>query len=295
MIGIYKITNKINNKCYIGQSVNIKRRWYEHKHKSFNSLASCYKTPLARAIRKYGVDNFNWEVIEECLFSQLDEKEKYWIKYYNSCNKKIGYNILTGGSVGYQSMRSFSICQYNLEGKFIKEFNSANEAARELKIINGQALIGRCCKHKCQSAYNFIWRYKEDKTDLFNYNKNIQEKKIYQYDLKGEYLSKYNSVNEASYKIGVSCSVISSALHNSTPTAGGYQWTLRYHKKIKPYIPYDHHNCSVAQFDLKNNLISTYNSPIDASRITRISSKNINKVLTGNGKTAGGFIWKYLE
>ena len=89
--GIYKVTNKINGKVYIGQSVDIGRRWCEH----MNAKDDIY---FHKAIQKYGVDNFIWEVIEKCKKSELDERESYWIEYYDSFNK--GYNCTKGGDVG---------------------------------------------------------------------------------------------------------------------------------------------------------------------------------------------------
>lgn len=87
MIGIYKITNKINNKCYIGQSNNIKRRFTEHRcigHETNKSLKIAYK--------KYGIENFGFEILEECTLEELNEKEIYWI------NKlKPQYNRTSGG------------------------------------------------------------------------------------------------------------------------------------------------------------------------------------------------------
>ena len=66
MIGIYKITNKINGKCYIGQSINIKQRWKGHRKDAFWLNGPDYQYPLYKAIRKYGIENFSFEVIEEC-------------------------------------------------------------------------------------------------------------------------------------------------------------------------------------------------------------------------------------
>lgn len=88
MIGIYKITKKSNGKSYIGQSNDIERRINEHK----------YKVDLAidQAINKYGIDAFDYEVIEECELNQLDEREKYWIAFYNTY-KGFGYNCNAGG------------------------------------------------------------------------------------------------------------------------------------------------------------------------------------------------------
>lgn len=88
MIGIYKITKKSNNKSYIGQSNDIVRRFEEHKYKS--------DIPIDMAIAKYGSDAFTFEILEECTLNQLDEREIYWIAYYNTY-KGFGYNCNPGG------------------------------------------------------------------------------------------------------------------------------------------------------------------------------------------------------
>ena len=82
MIGIYKITNKINNKCYIGQSIDINRRWLEHK----NPNNWDRKSILYDAFKKYDIENFSFEIIEECNQEELNEREIYWIDYYDSYN-----------------------------------------------------------------------------------------------------------------------------------------------------------------------------------------------------------------
>ena len=74
MVGIYKITNKINQKIYIGQSVNISKRWTAHRNGAFNPNNGQYNTPLYKAIRKYGIENFTFEILEECAINELDIK-----------------------------------------------------------------------------------------------------------------------------------------------------------------------------------------------------------------------------
>ena len=85
MIGIYKITNKKSGKVYIGQSNDIQRRIKEHKYVGTKS-----RIPVDFAIQKYGRDAFTYEVVEECLLEQLNEREKYWEEYYDAI--KTGYN-----------------------------------------------------------------------------------------------------------------------------------------------------------------------------------------------------------
>ena len=97
MIGIYKITNLINGKSYIGQSTNIQKRFSAHKSVAFNPNDSNYNYPLYRAIRKYGIENFSFEVIEECDVSELNNKEIYYISKYNTYGK-LGYNQDKGGN-----------------------------------------------------------------------------------------------------------------------------------------------------------------------------------------------------
>lgn len=98
MIGIYKIENLINHKCYIGLSKNIEERWKRHKKTAFNSNDKGYNYPIYRAIRKYGIENFSFEVIEECKVSELNQKEKEYIQKYNSFFD--GYNQNLGGDCG---------------------------------------------------------------------------------------------------------------------------------------------------------------------------------------------------
>lgn len=84
MIGIYKFTNKINRKVYIGQTSNITRRFYEHLRRTDQQID--------QAIQKYGVNNFLFEILEECEIEKLNERESFWIEHFNS---KIpnGYNV----------------------------------------------------------------------------------------------------------------------------------------------------------------------------------------------------------
>ena len=102
--GIYKITNIINGKCYIGKSSNIEDRFKYHQRK-FNSTGVERNKLLYKAIRKYGLENFTFEIIE--TIDNYDDKianerEKYWIAFYKSYCKdeNEGYNETRGGDGG---------------------------------------------------------------------------------------------------------------------------------------------------------------------------------------------------
>ena len=93
MKGIYKWTNLINNKVYIGKSVNIPKRLREYKYQ----VEKNNQRPIIRALQKYGFQNFKFEIIENCDYlsdEKLLEREQYWMNYYNSQNPQFGYNIL---------------------------------------------------------------------------------------------------------------------------------------------------------------------------------------------------------
>ena len=91
--GIYKITNQINDMCYIGQSTDIARRWKDHA-KCGLGIDSPAGNKLYQAMHEYGLHNFSFELLEECSREELDEKEKNFIEIYDS--KNFGYNITKG-------------------------------------------------------------------------------------------------------------------------------------------------------------------------------------------------------
>ena len=121
---IYKIQNLINNHVYIGQTVkNYHKRFLQHKanyDKPYFSQLTLYK-----AFKKYGLENFSFEPIEEVENEKLDEKEKYWINYYDSY--KNGYNMTLGG-------RLVELYKWDLE-EIIKLYNETKSARKVAEII----------------------------------------------------------------------------------------------------------------------------------------------------------------
>lgn len=152
---IYIYTNKINNKQYIEQTNNIKRRQKQHKEDSYHNYSSArYFQPIHQAMRKYGIDNFSFDVIEEIISDNraiVNEKENYWIKEkntfapngYNISVGKVSNDIINKSSLSVEqidqifkdlknnlSLKEVSI-KHNLSESFISSINNGNRLYRE--------------------------------------------------------------------------------------------------------------------------------------------------------------------
>lgn len=134
---IYKITNKINNKIYVGKTLSsIEKRFEEHKKDS--SRKRNEKRPLYDAMNKYGQDNFEISLIEEVPIQQLTEREIYWINKLDSYH--YGYNATLGGD-GKQLYDYEAIVKDYLSGKLVKELAKEYECSidtisKALKLAN---------------------------------------------------------------------------------------------------------------------------------------------------------------
>jgi group I intron endonuclease len=128
---IYKATSP-SGKVYIGQTVKtLSRRKGNHKDQSLKSYHSYH---FANAIRKYGIDNFVWEQVDTAdSKEELNQKEKYWIAYYNSTNPTFGYNSQNGGSNGTPS---------NETRKKMSEVQKGRKATAQSRRKNSEAKIG---------------------------------------------------------------------------------------------------------------------------------------------------------
>lgn len=139
---IYKVTNTINNKVYIGQTIKtLNERKYYHYYRAKNE-PEITRTHFINAIRKYGENVFIWEQIDSANSKEeLNEKEQYWINYYNSIN--YGYNIQKGGSLkGNESDKFAQMCgskpflAFKVNGEFLGEFINKAEFSRHFNIAS---------------------------------------------------------------------------------------------------------------------------------------------------------------
>ena len=141
---IYKITNNVNGKIYIGQTIqNVKERFYQHCATKCSD--SVLNMAIHRAIKKYGKSNFTIEVIEEVEQNILNDREKYWIEYYNSYNN--GYNSTRGGqdcSTHCKELDTESIIKEYNSGKSLRSigntFKVDKQTIKDLLIRNNITL-----------------------------------------------------------------------------------------------------------------------------------------------------------
>ena len=200
---IYKVTNKINSKVYIGQTTNkrgfngryaakgkgIERMYnYYLNSKKQKGKSSCNEH-LFKSIKKYGFDNFevNKEFDIAFSFDELNIKEKLWIKYYNSIDEKYGYNILEGGSsftkddlkrMGKNRIGKFRGSKSPHAKKVIclntKKIYNCILDAEYVTGINHNSICS-CCKNGLYTTGNTSWMYYED---YIKSDKNTIEEKI---------------------------------------------------------------------------------------------------------------------
>lgn len=129
MTGIYIITNKVNKNSYIGKAKNIQNRFDRHL-KSLRTDKH-YNKHLQNSFNKYGETNFVFDVLEQCCEEELNDREKYWIKYYRENNICYLFNITDGGDGGkmpdyiLESTRK-KISQKARGSEYVKHFGSEN-------------------------------------------------------------------------------------------------------------------------------------------------------------------------
>jgi group I intron endonuclease len=258
MIGIYKITNP-KGKIYIGQSIDIERRLKEYKN-----IKCLSQRKLRNSIIKYGWENHIVEVIEECSIENLNTIERYWQDYFNvlqhglNCRLTQTHDKSGKDSISTKNKKSNSlkkcIIQYDMEGNFIKEWNSIIEAESILKISK----ISGACRGTNISIGGFLWRFKSSPLDnnykfpthkntnkpkseqtkerMSNSGKNkpqpphfskLISKPIVQYDLDGNFIKEWDSITNASISLNIDISSISKCCRNIYKTTSNFKFKYK--------------------------------------------------------------------
>jgi group I intron endonuclease len=208
---IYKITNKIDNKIYIGQTIgDLERRWKGHLNKGSNCRYLKY------AINKYGVDNFDFKLVCITFDNQLDDMEIKYIEQYNSLVPN-GYNLRMGGNSGRHNAETKQKISETLK----KRYDNGLIRLNNPRI--GKPL-SEITKKKLSEAH------KGKKISQESINKRIisrRKNKIIQLDIDGNILNSFDSCKEAGEYIGTTTSNICMCCNGKTTTAKGYVWKYK--------------------------------------------------------------------
>ena len=329
---IYKYTSP-SNKVYIGQTINEKAR-----RNCFLNINHCYaggKIDLARA--KYLPECFSYTVLERIydndkykLLQRLNELEIKYIEQFDSFRS--GYNSTPGGQTLYiysdedknkiSKSKIKKVVQYDLEGYFISIWDSAKEAGEALHI--DRTGIAKCCRKVATHAGCYIWRYFEENFPIIidglpdkkiksiiissqsiNSTNGRTFKKIIQYDLQGNKLKVWNSMQEAVENIKVLQNSITNCCQGRYKSAGGFIW--RYFTEDAPdkineitskhsLIIANKDKFVIYQYTLDKTLVRCYKSYKEAEYINSDWHRaGIYQCCTKQLKTYKGYIWSYVQ
>ena len=184
MVGIYAIQNNINGKLYIGQSIDIERRWKDEQ-----TCKGAVNDYLTRSFEKYGIQNFSFYIIEECKKEDLNNREKFYIKLYHSLDNEFGYNLTSGGDSQYS--RPYQ----KISEEHKKKISLANKGRkRTLEEIE---------KMKTTKQKNLL---ESHKIDIWCYETNIT----------------YHSIEECIEKLGIRKDSLFRCLRKAQESANGF-------------------------------------------------------------------------
>lgn len=283
---IYKATNKINGKSYIGQTVDYKSRVWQHMR--------CYEKEDCKfhdAIKEFGSDNFDWEVLETCNGKEkANDLERKYIEVFNSYRN--GYNDNKGGAGGHNAR---AIVCLKLDGEFVKRYDSASDAEKD-GFNNVNVLL--CCKNKLYTCKNHLFMfendYKENGAKQYVKPESSSKRKVVQCDLDGNFISRYDSVQEASEKTGANRTTISGVLSQKYKSANGFIFVYEEDFPIKDLSVYQKKKKGrkVAQIDIESGeIVNVYDRIADAGRALGVNYKVIHKVVDMPDRTAFGYKW----
>jgi len=280
---IYKATNKINGKVYIGQTWKTLaiRRGYHHRNNK-----NCM--PICRAIKKYGRNSFSWNIVIEVNSQiEMDFFEKYYINFYNSRTSKNGYNIREGGSNGKLSKDTKIKISRAKGGKefyakkhgTVIKFDIPSEAEKKLKI--SKKIISQILNKKKKTIDGWFFSYnKEEKhpTEFFAYHEN----KVYI----------YCDQKQASKETKVNRRTLCKYLHDRKKEQI-QGWIFSYNKislKDRKTIKKSLFN-QLLFGKSPNDTIKEFKSQTDASKNIKCSKSSINANLKGRIKFIKG--WRF--
>lgn len=219
---IYCFTNKINGKKYIGQTINPYQRHCQHISDVTNKNSKNYDAVLARAMRKYGVENFSYEELAKDIQSieELNRLEEMYIKQYHSLTTENGYNVLAGGRNASRPMKEFSKKKLSL----IKGALSEEEVIELRRAYKNRESPSQIYREKYQNKMDYnaflnIWSGRRYKHILPEYIQNGRRTKIsaqQAQDIREKYATKKYTYKSLAKEYDVNPSTIGCIIRNKS-------------------------------------------------------------------------------
>lgn len=281
MAYIYKITNNINNKIYIGQTIRtIKARWTQHCYQANNGSNS----HLHCAMRLYGIENFTIEEIESCSMEQRYERETYYIKAYNSIEPN-GYNWILAQDGPNFTMLELLYADWEDGNSVIAIANKYHvDPKRVSKLLQGAGVS------------------QEDIMDrrAISVGKRFS-KKVIQYTIDGEFINSFMSASEAGRQLNMNRASISRCAIGGQLTYNNFIWQYENDDNVEEVVELIRNKSksgknkkTISQYTLDGKFIKTYESASAAGRAFGKAHTGIANAAR-RGATAYGYRWKYDE
>ena len=273
--GIYCIENLVNHKKYIGQSVNIDKRWYAHRRTlNLNIHDNCF---LQRAWNKYGENNFRFYIVKKCNIEQLDELEKYYIKMFNAFNNDYGYNMSEGG-----------------EGTF------GYKHSEDTKKLISQIQIGKKLSEHHKEKLRQVWKdkinsgYTPKVSHLLELNKETQ-KPIDCYNINdGTYICSFDGIHIASKELNVEATNICKVLSCEYKHCNNYYFTYFNEIKLEPNeVILKSGKNPIYEVDKLGNIINLFPNASYCGEKLDLDPSSIVKVCKGKRNSVKGHMFKY--
>lgn len=286
---IYKVTNTINGKIYIGKTSQFKERKWQHER--------CYEKEdcrFHRAIKYYGKEKFNWEIIDEAnSLEEAYELEKKYIKEFNSYHPN-GYNMTKGGAGG-SMWNARPVVRLTLDGEFVKRYDSAGEAKTDGFHGSDVLLVCKGVNHSCK-GYLFMFEdeYNECGARKYQPPKQKETAPIIQCDLNGNFIKEFPGATKASEETGACRTTISGVLTGHYKSANGFIFVYKDDFPIKDIEKYRHKKKGrkIVQINPETNeVIKVFDQIAKAGKELNVSYKAIHKVVDKPNRTAYGFKW----
>ena len=245
MYQVYKITNIINNMVYIGSSIEVERRWRQHKQASINENDHHYNYPLMKAFREFGINNFKFEIVETCIdYKEMIKAEHNWIIKEN-CVKPNGYNqtdktdspkfdpaIAKKMSDTKREKYGKRVCEIDSTKNILNIWNSLAEAGEDTGLDRFK--ISNVCNGTRLTTGDRIFRFLDDKNQIIEPEAKVNQvqsnritkssRKVIKMNNNNEELQIYDSVALAAADNNCDASAISKVCNGKRNKCGGFKW-----------------------------------------------------------------------